>query len=164
MKRGFTLIELLVVIAIIGLLSSVVLATLNTARLRSNDAAVKQQAAQLRNLYQLEYSDTGTYTNLQQGTWSGSGSGATCNTFAGNYASEAQKVCIGITKVTVGCPSNACLVTGPIPAGATAFSIMVYLPYESAKAGSGRYLCLGSSGRQSIVPWDWTNPGCYSNP
>ena len=32
MKKGFTLIELLVVIAIIGILSSVVLASFNTAR------------------------------------------------------------------------------------------------------------------------------------
>lgn len=57
--RGFTLIELLVVIAIIGILSSVVLASLNTARNRGADAAVKSNLANARAEAELLY-DTNT--------------------------------------------------------------------------------------------------------
>lgn len=47
-RRGFTLIELLVVIAIIGILSSVVLASLNSARNKGADAAVRSNLANAR--------------------------------------------------------------------------------------------------------------------
>ena len=58
-KKGFTLIELLVVIAIIGILSSVVLASLNSARNKGADAAIKSNLANARAEAEIFY-DNGT--------------------------------------------------------------------------------------------------------
>lgn len=54
-KKGFTLIELLVVIAIIGILSSIVLASLNTARDKGANAAVKQNLNGVRSQAEIVY-------------------------------------------------------------------------------------------------------------
>lgn len=58
-QRGFTLIELLMVIAIIGVLSSVVLATVNVAREKARIANAVAQIRQLRTVVELYVNDTG---------------------------------------------------------------------------------------------------------
>jgi prepilin-type N-terminal cleavage/methylation domain-containing protein len=63
-NRGFTLIELLVVIAIIGILSSVVLASLNTARGKGADAAIKANLANARAQAELYYDTEGDYADV----------------------------------------------------------------------------------------------------
>jgi prepilin-type N-terminal cleavage/methylation domain-containing protein len=59
--QGFTLIELLVVIAIIGILSSIVIASLNSARTKGSVAAAKGQLAQLRTQAENYYDNNGGY-------------------------------------------------------------------------------------------------------
>lgn len=60
-RKGFTLIELLVVIAIIGLLSSVVLASLSTARSRARDATRASDIHQIQVALELYYTANGYY-------------------------------------------------------------------------------------------------------
>jgi|SRR3989344_3330686 len=67
-KRGFTLIELLVVIAIIGILSSVVLASLNSARKKGRDARRIADVKQVQLALELYYDANGSYPAAISGT------------------------------------------------------------------------------------------------
>ncbi len=76
-ERGFTLIELLVVIAIIGILSSVVLASLNGARSKSRDAKRLSDLKQVQSAINMYFNDNGSYPpsgNAWHGNCSGYGS------------------------------------------------------------------------------------------
>jgi type II secretion system protein G len=60
-QKGFTLIELLVVIAIIGILSAVVLVSLNSARQKSRDARRLSDVRQIMTALEIYYNDNGAY-------------------------------------------------------------------------------------------------------
>jgi len=62
-KKAFTLIELLVVVAIISLLSSVVLASLNSARSKARDAKRKEDLHSIQIALEMYYNDYGSYPN-----------------------------------------------------------------------------------------------------
>jgi prepilin-type N-terminal cleavage/methylation domain-containing protein len=75
-KKGFTLIELLVVVAIIGLLSSVMLASLNSARGKARDAKRLSDMHQMQVALELYYNTFGSYPNSDYagcGGWDSSG-------------------------------------------------------------------------------------------
>ena len=63
MKKAFTLVELLVVIAIIGLLSTLSVVALNSARAKARDARRLSDIKQLRTALDMYYDSAGTYPN-----------------------------------------------------------------------------------------------------
>ena len=63
-KKGFTLIELLVVIAIIGVLASVVLSSLNSARKKGQIVAIKSNLKNMIPQAELAYDGPGNYSTV----------------------------------------------------------------------------------------------------
>ncbi|MDR3571206.1 MAG: prepilin-type N-terminal cleavage/methylation domain-containing protein [Candidatus Pacebacteria bacterium] len=79
LERGFTLIELLVVIALIGLLASIILASLNNGRYKSRDAKRLEDMRSFQNALELYHATTGHYPyscSGALGVWSSFDSGA----------------------------------------------------------------------------------------
>lgn len=70
-SRGFTLIELLVVIAIIGILSSVILASLSTARQKARDGKRIAQIVQTQRALELYFDAYQSYPSTTPSGYSG---------------------------------------------------------------------------------------------
>ena len=92
-SKGFTLIELLVVISIIGLLPSVVFASLSTERAKARDARRLSDMRQMQTALDLYYDKYNRYPNsdyLGCSSWdtSGAGTGETSGTFTTALVTE----------------------------------------------------------------------------
>ncbi len=101
-SQGFTLIELLVVIAIIGILSAVVLASLNTARQKGNDAAIQSDLSTIQTQAEIYYGGAGANSY-------GTVAGSTCST-ASTLFSDATivKAVNGATNAAGGAANVIC--------------------------------------------------------
>lgn len=121
-SKGFTLIELLVVIAIIGILSSVVLASLTTARSRGTAAAVQSELSNMRAQAELYYSTTGN----------------------NSYGSNAGPACS--TGVFTGTNGLATLVTGLTSNGASVGCYASTTVWQAAATVNGTTYCVDSTG------------------
>lgn len=60
-KKGFTLIELLIVVAIIGLLSTLAVVALGSARVKARDSKRLADLKQLQTAFELYYTDQNAY-------------------------------------------------------------------------------------------------------
>ncbi|MFA6602052.1 MAG: type II secretion system protein [Candidatus Paceibacterota bacterium] len=154
-KRGFTLVELLVVIAIVGILASIVLVSLQSARAKAKDSHVISAIQQLRVQIETEY--TFNYNN----SFRASGGVITFGGSDPNYAilfadlhnntasSTASTTQAAGTTIAAGTQPELIVV---YPSGITATgstingSIGAYALYGKLSPGNATYFCLDSSG------------------
>ena len=145
-KKGFTLIELLVVIAIIGILSSIILVSLNTARQKGMDGAVKGDLATIRTQAALDYSGNNNSYSISGTPMTSIASGVASPGWTGTPGAAPLFVATGITTgdKTVG---NALANTYSNAAGnIVKYSATPSTFFAVAKLSTGKYWCVDSNG------------------
>lgn len=138
-NKGFTLIELLVVIAIIGILSSVVLASLTTARTKGSDAAVSAALSSMRAQAELYYSSNSNYGS------STSAAVIDCSAATANSGGMFAVVSPGLKTMVAAYPAARCsaLNVGSTSGFATTWAV------SASTSVTGVAWCVDSSGKSA---------------
>ncbi|OGI74862.1 hypothetical protein A2740_01870 [Candidatus Nomurabacteria bacterium RIFCSPHIGHO2_01_FULL_43_16] len=132
-KSGFTLIELLVVVAIIGILASVVLASLNTARAKGANASIKANLANMRAQGEI------LYDSLSPNTYTG----FCTNAIIANQLTAAANSLGGTVNSTLTTDGGATLVSCHLAANNLSWAVSSGLKVAES---SNNYWCVDSTG------------------
>ncbi len=130
-SRGFTLIELLVVIAIIGILSAVVLASLNTARNKGSDAAVQSDLSTIQTEAEIFYGGAGA------NTYGTAGATNSCSVAGSLFVADAV-----IAKAITGAASAS---AGTVTCNNSTTAYAIQSPLKNG-IGGNLYWCVDSTG------------------
>ncbi len=144
-SNGFTLIELLVVISIIGLMASIVLASLNSARQKASIAAIQANLSNVKPQAELQYDTVGCYTNT----------GTTCTAtvaFNGVCPEVGEAVQNIFGQATVAAQIAAAKASGDIAVcGSTTGGIKYAISVSYKNDPSERAWCIDSSGKSKEI-------------
>jgi prepilin-type N-terminal cleavage/methylation domain-containing protein len=153
--KGFTLIELLVVIAIIGILASVVLVSLQSARKKGNDTRIISSVQQLRTALEADYNGSnyaGSFTPAGA-TYAFKAATPYTELLADISSNSFSSVSYG-SAIDGAAASGLIVVTNAVAAGGsfttppTAYAIRGRLPSSgTTAAGATKVFCIDSTGK-----------------
>jgi len=152
LSKGFTLIELLVVVAIIGILASVVLASLNTSRLKGVDAAIKANLDNMRAEAAIYYDGTGSQKYSAAAVACTITQALTVTTCTDLFADATMLAALKQTASISGAAAAAVGVTGTTTATGDAYGIVAVLKNDKTlgwcvdSAGKSEQITLATAG------------------
>lgn len=152
LRKAFTLIELLVVISIIALLSSVVLSSLNSARDKARQSAVRLELRQLAMILGGEFAQRGSYLGVTDSGISLTGSqtgGALISSQCASLTTESENICLSLFNrlSRVAATDRTAVLMTINPRG-----FMVGASVDNATLdGNSLYFCMDSKGNSRYV-------------